>query len=49
VNKKNAVLFMLDLYVLKDSRFRFKFNELSPLKPRYEVKDVIIDDLEQEK
>lgn len=49
VNTKNSILFSLDLYLLKDSRFRFRFNELTPLKARYEVKDVIIDDLEQEK
>ena len=49
VNTKNSILFSLDLYLLKDSRFRFRFNELNPLKTRYEVKDVIIDDLEQEK
>jgi hypothetical protein len=49
VNTKNSILFSLDLYLLKDSRFRFRFNEFNPLKTRYEVKDVIIDDLEQEK
>ncbi len=49
LNTKNSILFTMDLYLLKDNRFRFKFNEVNPLKPRYEVKDVIIDSLEQEK
>ena len=49
LNSKNLVKFTLDLYLLKDSRFRFRINELSPLKPRYEVEGVIVDLLEQEK
>ena len=48
-NTKNAKLFVLDLYQLRDSRFRFRFNELNSLKKRYEVEGVIIDDLQQEK
>lgn len=48
LNTKNSILFSLDLYLLKDNRLRFRFNELNPLKKRFEVKDVIIDDLEQE-
>lgn len=48
-NTKNSIEFSLDLYLLRDSRFRFRFNELNPIKPRFEVKDVIIDSLEQEK
>jgi hypothetical protein len=42
-------VFTLDIYSLKDNRFRFRFNELNPLKVRYEVRDVIIDNLDQEK
>lgn len=49
VNLKNSVLFQLDLYLLKDNRLRFKFNELNPLKKRYEVEGVIVDSLEEEK
>lgn len=49
-NVKNSVLFTLDLYLLKENRFRFRMDELNPLKKRYQVdKEVIIDDLEQEK
>ena len=43
------MLFSLDLYLLKENRFRFRFNELNPIKKRYEVEDVIIDNLEQDK
>jgi hypothetical protein len=49
LNTKNSIKFTLDLYLLKDSRFRFRINELSPLKKRYEVEGVIVDTLEQEK
>lgn len=49
LNTKNSVLFQLDLFLLKDNRLRFKFNELNPLKERYQVEGVIIDNLEQEK
>ena len=48
-NTKNNIMFSLDLYLLKDNRFRFRFNELNPLRTRYEVRDVIIDALDQEK
>ena len=48
-NTQNSILFSLDLYLLKENRFRFRFNELNPLKKRYEVEDIIIDELEQEK
>jgi len=48
-NTKSSVVFTLDIYSLKDNRFRFRFNELNPLKVRYEVRDVIIDNLDQEK
>lgn len=48
-NTKNSVLFSLDMYLLKDNRIRFRVNELNPMKERFEVKDVIIDDLTQEK
>ena len=49
LNTQNSLLFTLDLYLLTDNRFRFRFNELNPLKPRFEVQDVILDSLEQEK
>ncbi|CAF0929444.1 unnamed protein product [Brachionus calyciflorus] len=49
VNTNNSVLFKLDLYLLKDNRFRFKLNELQPLHPRYEVEGVVIDSLVEEK
>jgi hypothetical protein len=49
LNTKHSVQFSLDLYLLKDNRFRFRFNELNPIRPRFEVKDVIIDSLEQDK
>lgn len=49
LNTQNSVVFTLDLYLLKDNRYRFRFNEKSPLKTRYEVEDIIIDPLEQEK
>ena len=39
----------MDIYLLKENRFRFRLNELNPLKKRYEVEDVIVDDLQQEK
>ncbi len=48
-NTKNSKLFVLDLYQLRDNRFRFRFNEMNPLKKRYEVEGVIIDDLQQER
>ena len=37
VNKKNNVRFKLELYALANNMARIKFNELSPLKPRYEI------------
>ena len=49
LNTKNTILFIIDLFLLKDNTFRFKFNELNPIRKRYEVQDVIIDDLQQEK
>lgn len=49
LNTQNSVEFVLDLYALKENRFRFRFNELNPIKKRYEVEDVIVDNLEQEK
>jgi alpha 1,3-glucosidase len=49
LNTKNSVLFVMDLYLLKDNRFRFRLNELNPLKKRYEVEDTIVDDLQQER
>jgi hypothetical protein len=50
VNAQNSLLFALDLFALKDARFRFKLNELNPLKKRYEVdSEVIVDNLAEEK
>lgn len=49
LNTKNSILFTMDIYLLKENRFRFRLNELNPLKKRYEVEDVIVDDLQQEK
>lgn len=37
VNKKNNVRFKLELYALANNMARIKFNELSPLKPRFEI------------
>ena len=34
----------LELSVLEDGVLRFHFDEVSPLKPRYKVKDVVIED-----
>lgn len=52
INTKTSVVYVLDLFLLKDNRLRFRFNEFNPLKARYEVdkdQDIIVDSLEQEK
>ena len=42
-NTENGHAFVLDLFGFEDRTFRLKINEASPLKPRYEVPDVIGD------
>ncbi|XP_061690895.1 neutral alpha-glucosidase AB isoform X1 [Syngnathoides biaculeatus] len=41
-NDKNKVRLLLELYRLQGNITRVKINELKPLKPRYEVPDVLI-------
>ncbi|XP_063237643.1 neutral alpha-glucosidase AB [Bacillus rossius redtenbacheri] len=43
VNTENSVLFTFQLYALTDDTFRFKINELSPLRPRYTVSQHVLD------
>lgn len=38
------VLLLLELYRLQGNMTRVKINELKPIKPRYEVPDVLITD-----
>nr|ALX00045.1 neutral alpha-glucosidase ab-like protein [Melanoplus sanguinipes] len=40
-NTQNLVEFKFELYALSGATFRMKINELSPLKPRYEVEHVL--------
>ncbi|XP_072293814.1 neutral alpha-glucosidase AB isoform X2 [Eucyclogobius newberryi] len=42
INDNNKVRLLLELYRLKGNMTRVKINELKPLKPRYEVPDVLI-------
>ncbi|XP_071495646.1 neutral alpha-glucosidase AB-like isoform X1 [Diadema antillarum] len=44
LNTKNGVLLSVEIYGLRDRMIRFKVNELSPIKPRYEVEDVIVEE-----
>eukprot|EP01137_Pigoraptor_chileana_P034251 Opistho-2@26520 len=44
VNTQTSVLFTLDILLLDQSMVRFKVAEKTPLKPRYEVKDVVVGD-----
>ncbi|KAL2094933.1 hypothetical protein ACEWY4_009652 [Coilia grayii] len=44
INDNNKVRLLLELYRLKGNMTRVKINELKPLKPRYEVPDVLIKD-----
>lgn len=48
-NKDNGKLFKLEIYMLLDNTIRLKINELNPLKPRYEVKDVVVKELQSDK
>ncbi|TNN33153.1 Neutral alpha-glucosidase AB [Liparis tanakae] len=42
INDNNKVRLLLELYRLQGNITRVKINELKPLKPRYEVPDVLI-------
>ena len=42
LNKKSNVLLSLKLQTLEKNSVRFRINELNPIRPRYEVKDVLI-------
>ncbi|XP_078489948.1 neutral alpha-glucosidase AB-like isoform X1 [Ciona intestinalis] len=42
-NNDNNIPFTLDIYALEDGMIRLRINELSPLKPRYEVPNTIHD------
>lgn len=42
INDKNKVRLLLELYRLQGNMTRVKINELKPLKPRFEVPDVLI-------
>uniref|UniRef100_A0AAY4DM90 Neutral alpha-glucosidase AB n=1 Tax=Denticeps clupeoides TaxID=299321 RepID=A0AAY4DM90_9TELE len=44
INDNNKVRLLLELYRLQGNMTRVKINELKPLKPRYEVPDVLIQD-----
>ena len=40
-NTDNGKAFVVDLFGFEDRTFRLKINEAAPIKPRYEVVDVI--------
>lgn len=42
LNKKSNVLLGLKLQTLEKNTIRFRINERNPIRPRYEVKDVLI-------
>ncbi|XP_078516731.1 neutral alpha-glucosidase AB isoform X1 [Lissotriton helveticus] len=44
MNEANKIPLLLEVYSLKGNMTRFRINELNPLRPRYEVPDVLIDD-----
>uniref|UniRef100_A0A8B9H008 Glucosidase II alpha subunit n=1 Tax=Astyanax mexicanus TaxID=7994 RepID=A0A8B9H008_ASTMX len=44
INDNNKVRLLLELYRLQGNMTRIKINELKPLKPRYEVPDVLLND-----
>ena len=44
LNTKNGVLLSLEVYGLQDRMVWFRVNELSPIKPRYEVEDVLVEE-----
>ncbi|XP_071832175.1 neutral alpha-glucosidase AB-like isoform X2 [Apostichopus japonicus] len=42
LNTQTGILLKLELYALQNQMVRMKINEVSPLKPRYEVPDVLV-------
>ncbi|XP_048884257.1 neutral alpha-glucosidase AB [Brienomyrus brachyistius] len=44
INDNNKVRLLLELYRLQGNMTRVKINELKPLKPRYEVPDILVTD-----
>lgn len=44
LNTRTGILLKLELYALQNHMVRMKINEVSPLKPRYEVPDVLVED-----
>ncbi|KAK3509287.1 hypothetical protein QTP70_028587 [Hemibagrus guttatus] len=44
INDNNKVRLLLELYRLQGNMTRVKINELKPLRPRYEVRDVLVTD-----
>ncbi|XP_044869546.1 neutral alpha-glucosidase C isoform X2 [Mauremys mutica] len=42
INEKNKVPLLVEIYAIDGNIFRLKINEVSPLKSRYEVPDVLI-------
>jgi len=44
LNKKTNVLLNLKLQTLEKNTVRFRINEANPIRPRYEVKDVLTQD-----
>ncbi|XP_062380384.1 neutral alpha-glucosidase AB isoform X2 [Sardina pilchardus] len=44
INDNNKVRLLLELYRLQGNMTRVKINELKPLRPRYEVPDVLVSD-----
>ncbi|XP_041071218.1 neutral alpha-glucosidase C-like isoform X1 [Carcharodon carcharias] len=45
LNEENKVSLFVELFALEDHVIRIKVNELKPMKPRYEVPDVILNEL----
>ncbi|XP_074091277.1 neutral alpha-glucosidase C-like [Macrotis lagotis] len=43
INEVNKVHLLAELYEVEENIFRFKINEKAPLKPRYEVPDVLVE------
>ncbi|XP_067414242.1 neutral alpha-glucosidase C [Emydura macquarii macquarii] len=42
INEKTKVPLLVEIYAIESNIFRLKINEVSPLKPRYEVPDVLV-------
>ena len=49
VNKQNNVWFTTKIFALEDDTARLQINEKSPLRPRYEAKDILVGDPKAEK